>query len=169
MGRFVFAALVGAVVLISAFAGSASALAQDASKIGVIDGNSQAASLETVLDGRRAVIHLWATWCAPCLEELPELADFLAAEPHLASHVVVLSVDTAPYSRVERFLRQRLMLPELASLKVVKGEMGSEFGVRGYPTTLFVDESASVVERRTGMVDWRDPATKEALAAHFVK
>lgn len=54
--------------------------------------------------GRPTLVNLWATWCAPCLKEMPDLQAFSAAQGPNGVHVVGIALDDAPMVRA--FLRQ---------------------------------------------------------------
>jgi len=114
-----------------------------------------------------AILHFWATWCAPCLEELPDVAAFAEERPDLFRGVAVVSVDTASYERVESFLDERLGLPDLPSLKVVEGNAGAAFGIMGYPSTIFLDGEGNVTRRHQGVLDWGSAEVRADFAAHL--
>lgn len=116
-----------------------------------------------------AILHFWATWCAPCLEELPEVAAFAEERPDLFEGVAVVSVDTAPYERVENFLDERLGLPDLPTLKVVEGNAGATFGIMGYPSTVFLNAEGMVSRRHQGVLDWASEEVRADFAAHLAE
>ena len=107
------------------------------------------------------IIHFWATWCAPCLEELPELDRFARdVEP---GRLVVVSVDTADYGRIEDYLAD--LDVELKSFQQIQGNVGSVFAILGYPSTVVVDETGEVVFQRQGAVDWGDAEIAREIGA----
>jgi len=114
-----------------------------------------------------AVLHFWATWCTPCLRELPEIARLKAEQPELFEGVTLISVDTAGYARVEAFLADRLDLPGLPTLKVVEGNAGTLFGIRGYPSTIFVAPDGSIDRIEAGVLDWGAPKLRAEVEAHL--
>lgn len=134
--------------------------ASGASKLLVVDAAGRVRPLDALTAGRRVAVHFWATWCAPCLTELPRLAQVLRERPEVAARVVIVSVDSAPYARVAAFLAG--LNVDISSLKVVEGNAGAAFGILGYPATVFLDAQGAVVARHAGPLDWRDA---EALAA----
>ncbi|GAB5373635.1 MAG: hypothetical protein AcusKO_00970 [Acuticoccus sp.] len=117
--------------------------------------------------GEPRILHLWATWCAPCLAELPALDAALAAHPDMAGRITVLSVDSAPFARVSGYLDD--LGVSLRTLKLVAGNAGVSLGVSGYPSTLFLDGDGAVVDRVTGPLDWTAPETLTRLRRHFAR
>jgi thiol-disulfide isomerase/thioredoxin len=64
-------------------------------------------SLQSILrPGRRTVINLWATWCVPCLKEMPELNRLRVALQKNGVDLIGLNVDAEPDNRVQQFLRK---------------------------------------------------------------
>jgi thiol-disulfide isomerase/thioredoxin len=64
-------------------------------------------SLQSILrPGRRTVINLWATWCVPCLKEMPELDRLRAGLEKSGVDLIGLNVDAEPGDRVQQFLKK---------------------------------------------------------------
>lgn len=100
------------------------------------------------LDGP-AVVNFWATWCEPCVEEMPLLA---AAADHLRGQVAFLGVNVQDRDDAALELAERTGVG-YPLVKDPRGELYRQVGGAGMPTTLFVDERGVVVYRRTGEVD----------------
>lgn len=132
----------------------------------VTDGSSKRPLSDVVETVEQPIIHLWATWCAPCREELPVLADALDDVPELRETLFVVSVDTRPFQDVRAFLAETLNLPALRTLQVVEGNAGAAFDVRGYPSTMVLDGDGTVIRRITGPVDWADGSVRADLLAN---
>jgi thiol-disulfide isomerase/thioredoxin len=87
------------------------------------------------------VVNLWATWCAPCREELPELQRYADAA---AGEVSVLGVVTEdPRRSAAAALAEDLGL-EFPSVDDPEGRLKSALGVPGLPVTVFVDSAGLV-------------------------
>jgi cytochrome c biogenesis protein CcmG, thiol:disulfide interchange protein DsbE len=96
--------------------------------------------------GRPAVLNFWASWCEPCLNELPA---FQAASVRLAGRVAFLGINHRD--------GRNPALDLLAETGVTypsghdpEGEVAVAFGAQGMPTTVFVAADGRVLERRTG-------------------
>jgi cytochrome c biogenesis protein CcmG/thiol:disulfide interchange protein DsbE len=111
--------------------------------------------------GRPLVLNFWATWCAPCVEEMPAF-DRVARE--LGDQVAFLGVDVADPPRLaEPFVEELGIGYDLAV--DVRREFAGEVGVATMPTTVFVDTAGTIVYRSYGPLD--APALRGALAEHL--
>ncbi len=119
---------------------------------------------ETGLDafrGQVVVLNLWATWCAPCREEMPSLDRLQAAFAGEPVRVIALSVDRAGPDRVKAFLDEI----GAASLTVYRDptvKAARTLKVPGLPATLLIDREGREVGRVLGLARWDGEA---ALAA----
>jgi thiol-disulfide isomerase/thioredoxin len=117
--------------------------------------------------GRGMVVNLWATWCGPCVAEMPSLE---ALSKALAPHdiaVLPLSSDRGGADAVQAWFSQH-GISGLPVLLDPKGAMARAFNARGIPTTVVINTSGRVVARMEGAADWSSPAAQalvQALAA----
>jgi thiol-disulfide isomerase/thioredoxin len=108
----------------------------------------------TVADfkGKPLIINFWATWCTPCLKEMPSLERL---QSNLAGRLVIAAVaqDRLGAQRVIPFAAEK----GLNKLKIYldpKAELGRAFGSRGLPTSIIIDAEGRVVGRVEGAVEW---------------
>ncbi|HYM03597.1 MAG TPA: TlpA disulfide reductase family protein, partial [Stellaceae bacterium] len=102
--------------------------------------------------GRWLLVNLWATWCEPCVREMPSL-DRLQAK--LGDHIAVLAVseDRGAAHAVDPFL-EKLALKNLAIYLDPKSAVGQAFGTRGLPTSLLIDPGGRLVGKLEGAAEW---------------
>ncbi len=111
--------------------------------------------------GRPTLVNVWATWCPPCVDEVPDLVSFAAAAGDRVGLVGVLTQD--PERNGLEFARQfGMRYPSLVD------EQGEVFRANrpGPPVTLFLDAQGRVVHKRSGK--FRDRAEIEALVAEHL-
>ncbi len=101
------------------------------------------------LRGKPSIVNFWATWCAPCVKEMPE---FAAAADEFGDEVAFLGVDVedAP-PNAEPFVK-RLGIDYPLAIDPQR-ELYQSVGNFGMPTTLFVDADGIVRYRHTGPLD----------------
>lgn len=107
-------------------------------------------SVET-LRGKKVVVNFWATWCAPCKEELPTLQVFSDLQDPNKVTVTTINVKEPP-SRAFRFMQNNQITLPLVSDP--QGEIAQKFGVTVFPTTLLIDSTGQIKWRIVGEVDW---------------
>ena len=100
----------------------------------------------SAFQGRPIVINIWATWCPPCLREMPVL---LRAQQTQAD-IHYLFVNQGESAEQVRAYLLRHGLP-LRNVRLdTRGQLAAAYGVSAYPTTLFVDAQGRLVEQRMG-------------------
>jgi thiol-disulfide isomerase/thioredoxin len=124
------------------------------------DAEGQAATLASQA-GEPLLVNLWATWCVPCVKELPTL-QALGARPG-APRVIAVSQDMAPRGSVDAFLDEH----ELAELEVwhdAEMALSAELGAEVLPTTILYDAEGREVWRFVGDLDWTGAEAARLLA-----
>lgn len=116
-----------------------------------LQGTSRALS---ELRGKAVLINFWASWCEPCITEMPSLQTL--AERHGSDKLVVLAVNFKEASpTVERFVqRNSLTLPVLLD---TQGNMARAWGVSIFPTTVLVNPQGRIKGVVRGGLDWAGP------------
>ena len=111
--------------------------------------------------GRPLLVNLWATWCAPCVVEMPSL-DALALREGEALKVLTLSEDLAGRPAVSRFFAAR-NFARLEPFLDSRMEVMTMLGVDTLPTTILYDGEGREVWRMTGMADWQSERAAQLL------
>ena len=111
--------------------------------------------------GKPVLLNLWATWCAPCVKEMPTL-DTLAVSLGDAVQVVVLSQDLDGAKTVDPFF-QKAAFQRLQPYLDTKSAFSLGMGVN-LPTTILYDAQGKEVWRMGGGMDWTGQTARELIA-----
>ncbi|MDC1093441.1 TlpA disulfide reductase family protein [Porticoccus sp.] len=105
--------------------------------------------------GKYVLMNFWATWCAPCVTEMPSL-DKLAVRLHTKGLIVVaVSQDLNELSKVKSFLKP-MMLEEIVIWYDEKNKGFRELGLRGLPTTILINPDGLMVAKLEGSAEWNE-------------
>ncbi len=117
--------------------------------------------------GKVVLLNFWATWCAPCVREMPSL-DRLQAEMGSDNFMVLaLSIDREGLEVVTPFFNQ-LGLKSLAVFLDPKGAMSSSFRVRGLPTSYVIDHRGRIAGKLEGPAEW-DTDEAKTLMRYYIE
>jgi thiol-disulfide isomerase/thioredoxin len=112
--------------------------------------------------GRPTLVNMWASWCAPCVKELPTL-DKLAESQAGRLNVVAISQDDGPHASVEAFLKTH-KIATLRSYQDPKMSLSGGLGAEVLPTSVLYDAKGREVWRYVGDQDWTSPAAAKLVA-----
>ncbi|HTO40421.1 MAG TPA: TlpA disulfide reductase family protein [Rhizomicrobium sp.] len=127
--------------------------------VGFTDMGGRKYSLQTYR-GRYVLLNLWASWCAPCVKELPQLANLQRAIPAAQFAVVTVDVERNADKVAGKFLIEH-NAAELPAFADPGMKLMAATATYGLPTTLLIDPQGREVARATGPADWDKP---EAVA-----
>ena len=116
--------------------------------------------------GKVILLNLWATWCPPCVEEMPTLDALQAELGGPGFEVVALSIDRAGPDVVRKFL-DRIGLKNLGLYVDDTGLSFTALRVVGLPATLLIDAEGRELGRLIGPADWDDPEMVAFLRGHL--
>jgi thiol-disulfide isomerase/thioredoxin len=112
--------------------------------------------------GHPLLVNLWATWCGPCVKELPTL-DALAARDAGKLAVIAISEDMGGDKQVQPFLKSH-GIETLIGYTDVKNELMTAVAAADLPTTILYDSKGHEVWRASGGMDWTGPDAAKLLA-----
>jgi thiol-disulfide isomerase/thioredoxin len=114
--------------------------------------------------GKGVVLNLWATWCPPCVRELPSLAAMARRLAPAGIVVLPLSADLGGTAVVQRYF-QAHGITGLPVLLDPDGSAMHALGARGVPTTYLIDPAGKEVGWVEGAQDWSAPASLARVKA----
>lgn len=120
-----------------------------------VDGEGRRADLSHFA-GRVVLLNLWATWCGPCVKEMPSLDRLQAQMGGDAFQVVALSLDRGGRTAVEPFYK-KTGVEHLTVFLDPGSESMKALSLRGLPTTILVDPEGRELGRVEGAVEWDSP------------
>lgn len=129
------------------------ARARDMTPLRFTDEHGVATSLAS-FRGRVVLLNVWATWCAPCREEMPTLDRLQATLGGPSFEVVAVSIDAGGLPAVRAFFRQTgvtHLRPYLDTFNEA-----STLAAIGVPITLLIDSNGREVGRKLGKAKWDD-------------
>lgn len=114
--------------------------------------------------GRGVVLNFWATWCAPCVQEMPGLDALHAALAKAGVDVLAVSADLGGAKTVERFY-SKSGIDNLPVLLDQRGRLANALRVHGLPTTILIDADGRERGRVVGTAHWDAPDVAAFLRA----
>jgi cytochrome c biogenesis protein CcmG/thiol:disulfide interchange protein DsbE len=108
--------------------------------------------------GRVVLLNFWASWCAPCIEELPSLLKLHHDDPNLV--VLAVSIDEDP-DAYARFIRNRHV--DLLTVRDPKQTAASLFHTTMWPETYLIDRDGVIRRKFVGATDWSNPEIRSFL------
>lgn len=124
-----------------------------------LDGNPQ--RLEDY-SGKVVVVNFWASWCPPCLEEIPSMVEFYEQYKAQGEEIELLAVSVGEsVTEVNDFIATTpLPFPILMD---IDGESARSWKVFTYPTTVVIDRDGKIAAGSVGVVDWAEVETRQVI------
>jgi len=118
---------------------------------------------KVVLDqfhGQIVVLNFWATWCPPCVEEMPSLVEMQRRMKAKGVTVVAVSIDVDE-SAYHQFVKEHGV--NLLTVRDPGEKTPKLYGTHGWPETYIIDRGGVVRRKFIGAVDWTDPEVTDFL------
>ena len=114
--------------------------------------------------GTPVLVNLWASWCAPCIKELPTLQQLEQEQAEDGKlGVIAVSQDMAPQGSVEAFLAER-DIGRFAAYHDAEMKLSAALGIQILPTTILYDAQGKEVWRYVGDLDWNGEEARSLLS-----
>ncbi len=110
----------------------------------------------TKFEGKTIFVNFWATWCKPCIQEMPSIA---ALQTHLAGkNIEFFFASDEEVDKIQKFRESRKM-----ALNFVRVENPEALGIQALPTTFIFDAEGNMIFSEVGFRKWDDPTTIEMV------
>ena len=106
--------------------------------------------------GKRVFLNIWATWCGPCIQEMPSI---LALQEQLKGKVEFLLASDENLDIINRFASR----PPARGLTLVKLDNPENFGINAIPMTFIFDEEGKLIHSEMGARDWASEDSKNLV------
>jgi peroxiredoxin len=105
--------------------------------------------------GKVVLLNIWATWCPPCVEEMPSMEKLYQELKDESFEILAVSIDVSGAKAVLPFMKKhKLSFPALTD---TKGAIKSLYQVTGVPESIIIDKDGIIVEKVIGPRDWASP------------
>jgi len=109
--------------------------------------------------GKLVVLNFWATWCPPCVEEMPSLVEM---QKQLGDKVTVIAVaEDADQNAVNQFVRDHNV--DLLTVRDAKQSANALYGTFKFPETYVIDRDGVIRRKFIGATDWTNPEIVDYL------
>lgn len=112
--------------------------------------------------GKPVLVNLWATWCGPCVAEMPMLDTVAAQYKAKGLAVLTVSQDTGEPAQIAQFFAKQ-KLPHLGAWRDPENQLGFHYATGVLPTTVLYDREGKEVARVSGALDWTSAEGKEVI------
>ena len=130
--------------------------------VSLVDGDGEKTSLAEIGGGKPLLVNLWASWCGPCVKELPTL-DRLSQTANAPVQVAAISQDMGPHTSVEAFLTAH-KIADLEAYQDKDMALSGALSAQVLPTSVLYDAKGREVWRYVGDLDWTSPEAAKLLS-----
>ena len=102
--------------------------------------------------GKILLVNFWATWCAPCIKEMPSL-DRLESKINGNFDVIAISVDRDGVEKVTDFFDEN-KISNLEKFFDIKNSLAKEMNLYGVPTSFFINKEGDLIGYYHGDMEW---------------
>lgn len=112
--------------------------------------------------GKVVLVNFWATWCAPCREEMPSLEALQSEMGGDDFQVVTIATGRNAPAKIAKFYEET-GVQSLPVLLDPKQQLAREMGVLGLPVSVLIDRDGNEVARLLGDADWSGEPAKQVI------
>jgi thiol-disulfide isomerase/thioredoxin len=116
--------------------------------------------------GKVTLVHFWASWCPPCLQEIPDLIEFAAKwtekYPDKPIQVFAISLDEK-WEDAEKVVTTDKLPKDMTSLLDLTAKVPDTYGTYQYPETYLIDKNGRIVTKWIGAQPWTSLGMEKVL------
>ena len=112
------------------------------------------------------IINFWATWCAPCKEEMPHLNQLKSKFKFKDIEIIPINIADEELKKSKEFF-EKLNINNLEIFYGSSLELAKEFKLRGIPTTIIIDKEGYEFARIIGFIDFENKSFLDWLSKHL--
>lgn len=106
--------------------------------------------------GKVVLLNIWATWCLPCVEEMPSMQKLYNEFKGGDFEILAVSIDAQGREVVAPFMKNhKLTFPALLD---PQGTIKTAYGLTGVPESFIIDKDGILIKKIVGPLDWATPA-----------
>ena len=114
--------------------------------------------------GKVVLVDFWATWCGPCVQELPHVLDAYKTYADKGFEIVGISLDKDQSALTKFTKRQKMTWPQYYDGKGWENKLAQYYGIRSIPATFLIDQDGKIAAK-----DLRGDALSKAIAGLLEK
>jgi peroxiredoxin len=105
--------------------------------------------------GKVILLNIWATWCPPCVDEMPSMEKLHQELKGEAFEILAISIDVSGAKAVLPFMKKHKL--SFLALTDTKGAIKDRYQTTGVPESFIIDKNGIIVEKVIGPRDWATP------------
>jgi peroxiredoxin len=117
--------------------------------------------------GHVVLVNIWATWCSPCVDEMPSMERLYQELKDENFEIVAISIDEMGAEAVAPFMKKNNL--SFAALLDPEGTIKSLYQATGVPESFIIDKQGILIEKIIGPRNWADPAAVRYLRGLIIQ
>jgi len=102
--------------------------------------------------GKVVLLNIWATWCPPCVEEMPSMENLYKELNKDGFEILAISIDASGADTVRAFMKKHKL--SFKTLVDPKGTIQRQYQTTGIPESIIIDKNGKIVEKIIGPRNW---------------
>lgn len=107
------------------------------------------------IKGQHSIVNFWATWCEPCLRELPIFNQLAQSPPVVGLQIITINIDISQYN-AHKFINEQMQLKSLTQNYGGGQKLMNMMGFNALPTTFFVHKNGQIKGYAQGFRHWQN-------------
>jgi peroxiredoxin len=120
----------------------------------------------SALRGQVVFVNFWATWCPPCLQEMPSMQKLFSSMPQDRFKMLAILYKDEPAAADRMALQHQYTFPILVD---PGSRVGRAYGLTGVPETFIIDKEGVLREKFIGPVQWDAPGARQMLMKYLAR